>query len=256
MKKEFSIIIPWCGGDIQREKNLNILLDCIEQQTHVNFEIVIVEQSSMIEGASPVSSVIGPRKLRDILLTHNSGCFNKSWCMNVGVRSSTFDDLIFIDADMMFPTDFLDIINEHIKITPPPYNKVMICWDVLIALAGRDNPEERHILSTNLKTLGGVWYCNKDFYWNKLGGMNENFCGYGGEDNDAHDRAEFILQKEIVRLNYTLKHQYHDWAEQSNVAMRFADLTRNHTNTIIQLLKNSELGKMSGPTLINLENLN
>jgi hypothetical protein len=118
-------------------------------------------------------------------------------------------------------------------------------------MPGKDNPVSRHIRPDMTRAMGGIWYCEKDFYFNTLGGMNENFFGYGGEDNDVFERATYILNRTPAYVSYPIVHQYHDWMIPSSSANKW-EYTRDNPLKIITLLKYSNLGKDEQPTIIDI----
>ena len=250
----FSIIIPWFGQDETRISHLNHLLDCLSIQDIpsdgevLKYEILIVEQNS----AEIKEKINIGEKTKLISLVTDNKLFNKSWCMNVGAKESKYDDLIFMDADSLLGKDFLLVVRRNVRESSSPYNKLMFCWNYIIALYGKDNPISRHIRPDTTMAMGGAWYCYKDFYFNEFGGMNENYFGYGGEDNDAYERARYLFNNSPPTMNYPLAHQYHDWVKASDTAMKFV-ITREHPKEIIERLLSANLGNKNSPTIINME---
>jgi glycosyltransferase involved in cell wall biosynthesis len=239
----FSIIIPWKSSSEQRIQNFNRLLNCLDTQTYKDFELIIVEQQTPTSLISDIKSTI-------ILKTDHEN-FNKSWCINVGARKAKYQQLLIVDADSLFDRDFLENINKYMISNHFP---IFLCWDTIVAEAGRDNPNERRVPSKNLRTLGGVWTVDKDFFFKDFGGMNESFFGYGGEDNGAYERACFLLGLSLVpTMTYILRHQYHDWAKPNETAEKYYLIERHNPKTIINALKQIYVGNEAHPTPINME---
>ena len=251
----FSIIIPWKFGSVQRYKSLRHMVDClIKQDTEtkampIRYEILLVEQNT--NSITPELCL----PYRHILLNTEHEAFNKSWCMNVGARNAKYNDLLFMDADSLFGSDFLKTVRHYVNITSTSRNNIMFCWNYLIALYGKDNPVSRHIRPDMTRAMGGIWYCDKNFYFNKLGGMNENYFGYGGEDNDVFERALFLLEHTPSVIPYPLAHQYHDWEKQADRAINYFEITRANPDKVIQRLITAGIGKIEDVTLIDMEDL-
>lgn len=265
--RNFSVILPWRGGKPIREALLTNLLNCLKVQDHgnhsaqVGFELIIVEQvtEESAEQAQATVKELVPQELAPytyIGLKTKSPHFNKSWCMNVGARTAKYNDLIFMDADSLFGADYLKTIDHQVNGTPTTHSKIMVAWNYLIGLPGKDNPISRHLRPDMLRTLGGIWYANKDFYFGKFGGMNENFEGYGGEDNEAYERACSILGlSNLSYIGYPIAHQYHDWEPQHSWAVPGFELGRKYPIEVTARLIQANVGKRERPTFINLEDL-
>lgn len=267
MTIDFSIIIPWKSGDPVREASLKNLLNCLKAQDGtflvkqpIAFELVIVEQ------VTSKTSYQANKKIKEILpqeyaganyiqLMHDSTDFNKSWCMNVAAKSAYHNHLIFMDADSLFGKDYLATLTDHIVNTHETINKVMVCWDSLICLPGRDNPVVRYVKPTITCALGGIWYTYKPYFLGTLGGMNENYASYGGEDNDIYERALLAQKHPLAIIPYTLVHQYHHWEKQASNADHLFNISRQNCEIITERLKSTAIGNTAHPTLIDMEDL-
>ena len=263
---EFSIIIPWKSGNPLRELALANLLNNLavqetpESREPVIFELIIVQHVVPGEQYRQIQDLV-PMKLRDrspqnhyITLSYPSA-FNKSWCMNVGARQARYPHLIFMDADSLLGADFIRTIKYHIRSTPPPKNSIMFCWNYLIKLPGRDEPISRHVRPDTTMAMGGIWYAKKDFFFDRFGGMNENYAGYGGEDNDAYERAKCLMDIPApVAIPYPLAHQYHDNEPPSGTVSLWEKARRN-PGTVCERLRQAGVGKRTTPTIINMADL-
>jgi len=234
---EFSVIIPWYGGNPQRESSLKNMINCIPTQITRNKEDPIIYEVIIVEQVTQENKLIQEEKTTNLITKDlqdftyiqviNDKPFNKSWCMNVGARNAKYNHLLFTDADSLFGNDYFLTIRQSIRNIPESNNKIMFCWNYIICLIGKDNPVSRHIRPDTTFAMGGIWYCDKRFYFDKLGGMNENYFGYGGEDNDAYERACFATQLlSVTRIAYPLAHQYHDWEKPSENCIPLFEITR------------------------------
>ena len=94
-----------------------------------------------------------------------------------------------------------------------------------------------------------------------LGGMNENYFGYGREDSDLWIRADYINQYSgIPEIKYPLTHQYHHWvvtdtkdAPDYRKNCEIWKATKRDPQKIIDKLKQADLGNIEHPTLIDME---
>ena len=244
----FTIIIPWKYSK-ERFPLLNNVLTCIEKQDKtIQYQIILVEHVN-INDVPPIC--IRRHHLDHISVSSNQD-FNKSWLMNVGAKLAKYPYLVFIDADTIFGNDFFKKIAERIE----DRWRVFFCWESLIAEAGRDNPKERIIQPHMTMAMGGIWCIESLLYWN-VGGMNENFFGYGGEDNEMFERIAAVIGYLPCQsmMHYTLTHQYHHWVKPSAVATPLFEIGKKYPVEIIRRLKEKNLGQITGPTLIEMGDL-
>lgn len=263
---EFSIIIPWKSGNPLRETALiNLLNNLSVQETPESrepliFELIMVQHVVPGESYRSMEQFV-PLALRNhipqnhyITLCHPSP-FNKSWCMNVGAKQARYPHLVFMDADSLLGADFLRTIKYHIRATIPPKNNIMFCWNYLIKLPGKDEPISRHVRPDTTMAMGGIWYAKKEFFFGVFGGMNENYAGYGGEDNDAYERACFAMKVPApVAIPYALAHQYHD-NEPPSSTVKLWERARANPGMVNLRLAQADLGKRESPTTINMADL-
>lgn len=259
-----SLIIAYTySKDEHRLNGLKALMNSIKSQTYRNFETLVVEDRqghniSRFPFRSEVDRVI-------TISDPKNRKFNKAWLMNVGAREATTDNLFFIDAELSFGPDYLEKAVELIKRTP-----FFNGWSEYVCMPGRDNPKERrHYFEKDRRTIHamiGIFFSKKDFFFNKLGGYNENYFGYGGEDNDICYRARFIFDKasaekcvtSIPSLPYTVYHNYHHWhpVDGANPLCpnrdEILEVTYAKPEEIINRLIKTNIGNGACPTLIEL----
>jgi predicted glycosyltransferase involved in capsule biosynthesis len=253
---KLSLIIPYTySEDKNREEGLKSLMKSIASQTYKDFEIILVED---LQGRDSIYATFLPATDFEynadkyiLLQDPEHRKFNKAWLMNVGAKQATTDNLLFMDAEISFSQDFLQKVVDFAK-----DRQFFNCWSKYICMAGRDNPHERkHILNKTVHAMIGVFYSKKDFFFNKLGGYNENYFGYGAEDNDIFIRAKYLL-KEISCLEYNIYHHYHHWHPKEGANPLNLDReiilqkTIDNPQEIINKLTTSNIGNIQCPTLI------
>jgi predicted glycosyltransferase involved in capsule biosynthesis len=252
-----SIIVPLHGFNETREGALGELWKNILAQDIDDYEVLIVEQCSgerahfFEEGndyGDPNPNV------RHILLADQEKGFNKSWCMNVGAREAKNDRLIFLDVDMMFGKSFFWKIREFALTWDL---KFFLCWAYIAFLPGKDEPVIR-IVDQSILTAGGAFYIDREYFWN-IGGMDENYFGYGGEDNDLWIRVNRTLGdigvNNVSVMPYALVHRYHDWSEPSPERFYFLNRTLQYPDIAVERLKAASLGNVSGPCVVDFSDL-
>ena len=247
---KLSVVIPYCyGGDELREIALDNLMLSIKAQDTTDFELIVVEQfvkndMVMFRHRDKVDQFI-------TLIDPEKRTYNKSWGMNVGVRVAKSDNVLVLDADIMFGKDYFSKIIEF-----STNKRFFHGYNWLTLMPGRDNPIVRIWAHSKICATGGAWFTTKDFYWNKVGGMNENYFGYGGEDNDMERRVKYLL-KTIPEIDYPLIHQYHHWhpvtgGNPLSDFHKLLDVTERNPLLTITRLQQVQLGNISNPTLIEM----
>ena len=243
---KLTVVIPYTHGDEQRQQNLLNLLSTIAAQTFTDYELIIVEEviGDNTEKA-PYNAAYKYFTLRD------NRKFNKSWCINVGIRNANGDGILVLDADMTFKRDYFEKVVTFSKQYPKFFNG----FNYITLLPGKDNPVCRVLPYNNQAIIGGAWYTSKKFFFEELGGFNEDYFGYGGEDNDTGERAKFLL-KNVPELIYSITHQYHDWHKPDGANPLNPDRTillskaKQDPSGVISKLKSKQLGNILYPTLI------
>jgi len=261
---KFTVVIPYCyGGDELRITAVKNLLDSIDAQYHRDFEVIVVEQLVKVKERSfPFVS-----RVKEVIVIKDpwDRWFNKSWCINVGVKSVTTDNVLIIDADSLFGREYFSLVLDFAK-----KHEFFHGYSWIVLLPGRDNPlvrirphSDREIYTPDkmygIYATGGTWFTSTKFYWETLGGMNESYFGYGGEDGDMWSRVNYVFKGQIPELDYPIVHQYHHWhpADGANPLdlekMRaISAVTAENPELIIQRLKEVQLGDRACPTLIKM----
>lgn len=248
-----SIIIPYYGDDLKRQEALGLLLRTLSMQDSTeNNEVILVYQ-----GAEEVFKRMQPLLLsvvdKFIFLERADEPFNKSWCINVAVRQCRCGFFAVVDVDTIFGLDYIRLLYYYSQLS-----SFCIGWTNLIHSPGKDQPYYRHVSPITTEAAGGVFSFNKDFFINHVGMMNENYEGYGGEDNDLFYRAQYILvtnNSAIFYVPYALLHYYHDWAPANIGNVELMEKTKNNIPEVIKRLKHARLGDIKAPTKIDMFDL-
>lgn len=207
-----SVIIPIRG--IERNSSLLVCIDYILKQSVCPLEILVVEESQNKE-------INLGRHLNNQIIRYffikGGEFFNKSKCINLGVMNSKYDLINMNDVDMIMPKDYLF-----------KYCKRMLNCDMCYMskdIYYLDRVPENNSFDWNGKrwTDGRKWdYAGGNFMVKKkcfidVGGFDEQFCGYGGEDGDFYVRIQKLLKFDRGRsLDYPLLHMPHSNKEHIN----------------------------------------
>jgi glycosyltransferase involved in cell wall biosynthesis len=264
---KLSIVIPIGGNDYLRGRNFNECLKCINEQTFKDFEIIVVEQS--LDGNFyKTSSKYKHIGINDPL---NRG-FNLSWCRNVGAKEAEGDILVLMDSDFVFDKDYFKVISEfkgkfaagaetyYWCNREDPTTEWLKTKDLeSIRSKGSDN-HLSHVFKFRSMTkgsgYGAILVYNKEWFFNVLGGYNENFFKYGWEDKATTESIKFLLNKndeELDRIPYEAFHLFHLNKDTRNLKTNevlFKKFTTMDQIELCEAIKKINIGKIESPTLL------
>lgn len=134
--------------------------------------------------------------------------FNKSWGLNVGLSYAKSDKIVFSDADIiMNPIPFIkslnlldkyDMVSPYSKVVDLSLNESILKFDDIYKIDRKGR--------FGIDICGGITMFTKQAIY-KIGGWNENFYGWGGEDDlQATNVKEFLKWTET---NANAYHYYH-----------------------------------------------
>lgn len=187
---EVTFIIGHRG--LERLPHLLLTLQSIAAQRNVSLECIVVEQS-----ASPELKDHMPSWVRYIHtpLPYADMPYCRSWALNVGARLATGKLLVLHDNDMLVPQEYA----SHLVIIAEDGYEVMNVKRFVFYLSeshsvgvlsgqcavSSDSPDS---VVQNLEA-GASLAITRDAYF-AVGGFDESFVGWGGEDNEFWDRVQ------------------------------------------------------------------
>jgi len=245
-----SVVIPYAKGDQLREEAFNRLMESVRVQTLLDYEVTVVE-----DGRGGNGHFAYKKHVNNYILLNDpqKRHYNKSWCVNAAIRQSAYDHVLVVDADSLFCKDYFQIVYDYAQ----DHHMFFHAYNWIALMPGRDNPVLRMSKHKNIQSTGGTWFTNKHWFFDKLGGMNENYFGYGCEDGDTWFRASYLLNH-IPEVDYPLIHQYHHWHEAggnnplNTNRSEILNYTQKHPQEVINKLIAAQVGKSSGPTVIGI----
>lgn len=214
------VVVPFRDSTAQQARIRNLLacLRALDDQSaaRADYHIAVVESDEE------------PR-WRDLLSEHcdsylfapKAGAFNKSWTVNVGVRHTAGDyDLVcLLDADVLPDRDF---IARNIRRFMTPGTQAVLPFRDAVFL---DAPStDRAVRERVLEHRGDIaWERARGYtvrrnpglcFWIRrevfalLGGLDERFEGWGGEDTDFALRVS--ARAALDRHDDRIAHQHHE----------------------------------------------
>jgi hypothetical protein len=177
-----------------RLPHLLLTLQSIAAQRDVNVECVVVEQSFEPEIAAALPGWV---KYLHTKTPYAEYLYNRSWTLNAGVRHASGRIVILHDNDMLVPefyaSEFMHAASQGGQV-----------FNLKRFITYLDEPSTRsifgsHSLTGSLRSeavvqnlcAGGSLGLLRVAYF-EIGGMDEEFVGWGGEDTEFWDRCQTL----------------------------------------------------------------
>lgn len=227
---KFSYIICYRHNE-ERYNNLLRVLDWLNQFEDI--EVLIVEQD--VEEKLNIDDSKYTFEFKKYF-TFSKLPFERSWAFNVGLLNSLSDIIVFGDCDLIMDrNEFVQSINmtsEFDCISPyksvldlePDESKLDIDDWSKIKRPGRGEADNQTINIT-----GGIVIYKKESIL-KIGGWDENFIGWGGEDDWQTRKTQMFLKS--LEMPYRCYHLFH---QRVRPDMRFYQRTLNILNQLFRL---------------------
>lgn len=149
----------------------------------------------------------------DIIISDNEGDFNRSAARNLGVDRTESDIAVIIDADNYIPYDqiyqAIERATKMDKLVKPFYffgylteestNSFYEFYNIPVI-----EFEPNYIDPPEKDFTGGAYVMKKNI-WQKIGGMDEGFIGWGAEDDAFH----LLCKKKLGRIHTVLGYDFH-----------------------------------------------
>jgi len=212
-----SVIIPIAGDS--RKRHLRACLSFLRKQSFKDYEIILIEQVNCLLGGKrllggPFYENVNVDKYLSIK-DPGTNHFNQPWMANVGANIAKGDQLLFYDVDLVAGSTYLEAVSKF----KDPY---FIAWNRMFCLSQACSEEVHKSKKISRKCISSAEVCKagvldyagfsvcvrRGFFFNKLGGYNENYLGWGGNDNDIAWRALKLLGNVRV-LPHHLHHLWH-----------------------------------------------
>jgi hypothetical protein len=189
---KISVLIGHRG--MERLPLLLTTIKSIASQSDVSLECIIIEQDK-----SPIIKKYLPSWVRHIFLKTDAGTshYNRSAAFNLGAKNAHGDILLLHDNDMLLPINYckhiVKLVDEGYEVANTKRyvfymsrahtERIMRSVEEIICEA----PE---YIVQNLEA-GGSMAITKEAYF-KIGGMDEGFVGWGGEDIEFWKRCSLL----------------------------------------------------------------
>lgn len=202
----FTFIIGY-RHNIARLNNLRRVLDWINGFSQV--EVILVEQDKHPK--------VNHMSLKaKYIFTKSNLPYNRSWAFNVGLKYATSNIIVFGDSDLiMDPNDFINGLKalEQYEMVSPYHSVVDLNPQEsnlpLENILKIDRPGRGETDNQKINISGGISMFRKDAIF-KIAGWNEDFIGWGGEDDYQTIKVNHFLKSSELKAKCF--HLYHDKA--------------------------------------------
>lgn len=211
-----SVIVPVGGKD--RTFHLEKVLQNLHAQNYTPMQVIISEFGVL--GKKHFDKKWGPRVR--YLYTRGGEAFNKSRAMNKAFMAAAHSICVLVDADIILPAGYLAAVDHHMQGYEACFLlKRVLHTPVVKHLKHNVKPPVNYIRADNFN--GGSLAIRRDAY-RKIGGMCEDFEGYGYEDLEFWDRLRKMLKLnedrifDVLHLNHGHARGYdRQWAKNQKI---------------------------------------
>ncbi|AIS31506.1 glycosyl transferase GT2 family [Methanobacterium formicicum] len=208
---DLTLILPYRKtNDPDREENLDITLNFFSK---IGINNMIISEHSDKSSKDYLIKKYAHlfNSFRVCTVFANGQLFNKSRAINKGVLESLTQYVAIVDVDCITKKEN---VNRAIKLLKKGY-KVVHPFDRKVTdIIDKKTFQKKfdfHTIKTTVQNRpwadGGIVFWDKNSFIN-IGMENENFSGWGGEDNEIMIRADLFNLKQY-RIDDTLYHLYH-----------------------------------------------
>jgi len=212
---QYSYVITYRSDQEIRATNLFAVLRWLSELRDI--EVVLVEQDrgpQLKAGALPANCTYH--------FVHNEGPFNKAWGLNVGFKQSSGTVIGFGDADMVMDAaalltsyercrgefDAIKPYERHVDLTREESQSVRDGnWNFNPDRTGL--PRDREGIGESICFCGGLFLIRRSVH-EELGGFDERFLGWGGEDDAMTSKLARLGKHRASATDQTACHLWHE----------------------------------------------
>lgn len=237
---------------VERLPQLLATMESIAGQRDVGCDCIVVEQDHEVRltGHLPdwVRHIHTPPPAPDLP-------YCRAWAFNVGARLAKGRLLVLHDNDMLVPTDYatrlLDLHRQGWEVINLKrfifYLSEGHSQQILAGQAGLTKQAPQAIMQ-NAEGGGSIAISRSGYQ--RIGGLDEGFIGWGGEDNEFWERCQTLRVWPYGSLPFL--HLWHPnqpgkYEENNPAIQRFQTLSKMSVEQRIARLRRLDQGKTSGP---------
>jgi predicted glycosyltransferase involved in capsule biosynthesis len=146
-------------------------------------------------------------------ISHLNLRYNKSWAFNVATKMAKSNIIVFADSDLIMEPNQLieglkliqdyEMVNPYKSVIDLEANESSMPFEQILKI---DRPGRGETDIQKVPLCGGICMFRKDAI-NKIGGWNEDFIGWGGEDDFVSIKVKhYLTYTELPHKCYHLHH--------------------------------------------------
>jgi hypothetical protein len=183
-----TFVIPYMEFNESRRRGLELCVQSIAGEFVGKARILIVEQG-LATTVEWLKHQFPNGFVEIVLLKRDTGVFERAATLNAGVRQSQTHWVVLHDGDILVPQGWCDFVKQFIQMD------YAVVWPALMTLyldatetarLPKDSPAQAMSCCRELESISIL--IRKESYL-QIGGMDEGFVGWGGEDNEFYERA-------------------------------------------------------------------
>jgi glycosyltransferase involved in cell wall biosynthesis len=157
----------------------------------------------------------------ELIETSVKGDWNRSHCLNIGIKRSTSKFILTTDTDIIFSENYIETLVSRLKIQPLSvlFSKCLDLPENMTAplLDTFENKEKiaadellQHTISRSNGSANAGINSSYTYFYKIIGGYDEYFKLWGSEDNDIKRRLEYLgLESSSIADKAYYIHQWH-----------------------------------------------
>lgn len=221
-----TVVLNVRGGPDQpiRARNAGVALLALNRQSleRSSYRVIVVEQDAMPHCRAELEPLAD-----QYVFAFNPGPYNRSWACNIGAKIVDSNArLCFLDSDIVVPADFLaecfDRFESGVRALKPYSTVEYLARETSEELAaamicGICDPES--FRGPAWPAVGGAILVDAALYL-EMGGHDERFRGWGGEDKDFWLRLTRratvpVLERRLIHLDHERAPEHDDSANRN-----------------------------------------
>ena len=234
-----TVIIPFHdSNDPKRIENLEIVLKHLKL---IGVEHIIISEEDEYSKLN-VYADSWSKDFKDFLLlfTPSNDLFNKSAAVNEGVKRAITSNVVMMDSDVLIEKCVFDkslsLLDSFFDFVYPFNRMVQQIYSIGEGVEKFNFDDIGSEIEIRPNADGGCLFCRKQSLLN-IGGFNQRYKGWGGEDNEITLRINLSDYK-CIRLNNILYHLHHTKKKRNgsnaNILLESSNLSRfNDINILI-----------------------
>ncbi|MGA2600866.1 MAG: glycosyltransferase [Bryobacteraceae bacterium] len=204
------------AAESDRARNLKLCLETLRAQdlSSEDFEIILVEQDHAPQVRPEISALANRYQF-----AYNAGPYNRGWAFNIGAKliPGAAEYLLLLDADVLLRRDSLRRVLELLRAghrAVRPYREALFLdreSTERVVAAWPELPAHSDLGGTAFVNPMGLSIAVEAGLYERMGGHDERFWGWGWEDREFWERLEH--HTEVARLPDRILHLHHEHSQ-------------------------------------------